>query len=74
MQENNEIKKVEYTEDELKYRSLLIKRMYEAREQRDTPHPEFAVMTDPYGVTFYGIRRYCKTEGHLDWVGKDTIS
>jgi len=30
-----------------------------------------AVMTDPYGVTFYGIRRYCKTEGHLDWVGKE---
>ncbi len=33
-----------------------------------------AVMTDPYGVTFYGIRRYCKTEGHLDWVGKDKIA
>lgn len=33
-----------------------------------------AVMTDPYGVTFYGIRRYCKTEGHLDWVGKDEIA
>ena len=33
-----------------------------------------AVMTDPYGVTFYGIRRYCKTEGHLDWVGKDQIA
>lgn len=30
-----------------------------------------AVMTDPYGVTFYGIRRYCKTEGHLDWVAKE---
>jgi DNA-directed RNA polymerase len=33
-----------------------------------------AVMTDPYGVTFYGIRRYCKTEGHLDWVGKEEIA
>lgn len=33
-----------------------------------------AVMTDPYGVTFYGIRRYCKTEGHLDWVSKDRIA
>ena len=33
-----------------------------------------AVMTDPYGVTFYGIRRYCKTEGHLDWVNKDRIA
>jgi len=33
-----------------------------------------AVMTDPYGVTFYGIRRYCKSEGHLDWVGKDRIA
>jgi DNA-directed RNA polymerase len=28
-------------------------------------------MTDPYGVTFYGIRRYCKSEGHLDWVPKE---
>ena len=33
-----------------------------------------AVMTDPYGVTFYGIRRYCKSEGHLDWVSKDQIA
>jgi DNA-directed RNA polymerase len=33
-----------------------------------------AVMTDPYGVTLYGIRRYCKSEGHLDWVGKDQIA
>ena len=30
-----------------------------------------AVMTDPYGVTFYGIRKYCKTEGHLNWVDKE---
>jgi DNA-directed RNA polymerase len=33
-----------------------------------------AVMTDPYGVTLFGIRRYCKSEGHLDWVGKDKIA
>ena len=33
--------------------------------------PKRAVMTDPYGVTFYGIRRYCKSEGHLDWVPKE---
>jgi len=36
--------------------------------------PKRAVMTDPYGVTFYGIRRYCKTEGHLDWVPKDKMA
>lgn len=36
--------------------------------------PKRAVMTDPYGVTFYGIRRYCKTEGHLDWVPKEKIA
>ena len=33
-----------------------------------------AVMTDPYGVTLFGIRRYCKSEGHLDWVTKDKIA
>lgn len=33
-----------------------------------------AVMTDPYGVTFYGIRRYCKTEGHLNWVAKEEMA
>ena len=25
-------------------------------------------MCDPYGLTFYGIQKYLKTEGHLDWV------
>ena len=33
-----------------------------------------AVMTDPYGVTFYGIRKYCRSDGHLDWVGKEKLS
>jgi len=33
-----------------------------------------AVMTDPYGVTFYGIRKYCRTDGHLDWVPKEKLS
>lgn len=33
-----------------------------------------AVMTDPYGVTLFGIRRYCKSEGHLDWVSKDKMA
>jgi DNA-directed RNA polymerase len=33
-----------------------------------------AVMTDPYGVTLFGIRRYCRSEGHLDWVSKDKMA
>ncbi len=33
-----------------------------------------AVMTDPYGVTLYGIRRYCRSEGHLDWITKDKMA
>ncbi len=28
-------------------------------------------MCEPYGITFYGIQRYLKEEGHLDWVPKD---
>jgi len=28
-------------------------------------------MCDPYGLTFYGIQKYLKVEGHLDWVSKD---
>jgi len=28
-------------------------------------------MTDPYGVTFFGVQKYIKLEGHLDWVPKD---
>ena len=36
--------------------------------------PKRAVMTDPYGVTFYGIRKYCRSEGHLSWVSKEEMS
>ena len=37
--------------------------------QRDvTKRP---TMCDSYGITFYGIQRYVKSEGHLDWVDKD---
>jgi len=28
-------------------------------------------MCEPYGITFYGIQRYLKEEGHLDWVDRD---
>jgi DNA-directed RNA polymerase len=28
-------------------------------------------MCDAYGLTFYGIQKYLKIEGHLDWVTKD---
>jgi DNA-directed RNA polymerase len=27
-----------------------------------------STMCEPYGLTFYGIQRYIKEEGHLDWV------
>ena len=27
-----------------------------------------STMCEPYGLTFYGIQRYLKEEGHLDWV------
>ena len=27
-----------------------------------------STMCDPYGLTFYGIQKYLKVEGHLDWV------
>ena len=30
-------------------------------------------MCEPYGITFYGIQRYIKEEGHLDWVAKDKV-
>ena len=30
-----------------------------------------STMCEPYGLTFYGIQRYLKTEGHLDWIEKD---
>jgi len=28
-------------------------------------------MCDSYGLTFYGIQKYIKLEGHLDWVSND---
>ena len=28
-------------------------------------------MCDAYGLTFYGIQKYIKIEGHVDWVPKD---
>jgi len=31
-----------------------------------------STMCEPYGLTFYGIQRYLKTEGHLDWMPKDS--
>ena len=30
-----------------------------------------STMCDPYGLTFYGIQKYLKNEGHLDWVPSD---
>jgi len=37
--------------------------------QRDvTKRP---TMCDSYGLTFYGIQKYVKLEGHVDWVDKD---
>jgi DNA-directed RNA polymerase len=29
-------------------------------------------MCDSYGITFYGIQRYVKSEGHLDWVDRES--
>lgn len=28
-------------------------------------------MCDSYGLTFYGIQKYVKLEGHVDWVDKE---
>lgn len=30
-------------------------------------------MCDAYGLTFYGIQKYVKSEGHLDWVSKERV-
>lgn len=30
-----------------------------------------STMCDPYGLTFYGIQKYLKIEGHLDWVSRE---
>lgn len=32
-----------------------------------------STMCDPYGITFYGISTYCRTEGNLDWVPADQM-
>jgi DNA-directed RNA polymerase len=32
-----------------------------------------STMCEPYGLTFYGIQRYIKVEGHLDWVPDNKI-
>lgn len=32
-----------------------------------------STMCDPYGITFYGINTYCRTEGNLDWVQADKL-
>ena len=29
-----------------------------------------STMCDPYGLTFYGIQKYLKIEGHLNWVDR----
>tara|TARA_R100000152_G_C6771679_1_gene198273 strand:- start:867 stop:2180 length:1314 start_codon:yes stop_codon:yes gene_type:complete len=33
-----------------------------------------STMCEAYGLTFYGIQRYLRMEGHLDWVSKDKRS
>ena len=33
-----------------------------------------STMCDPYGLTFYGIQKYLKVEGHLDWVDRSEES
>ena len=30
-------------------------------------------MCEPYGLTFYGIQKYLKTEKHLDWIPKNRL-
>jgi DNA-directed RNA polymerase len=31
-------------------------------------------MCDPYGITFFGIKTYCRCEGNLDWVPKAKLN
>lgn len=31
-------------------------------------------MCDPYGITFYGIIKYCRNEGNLDWVPHEQLN
>ena len=37
-------------------------------EKIDRKITKRSTMCDPYGLTFYGIQKYLKMEGHLDWV------
>jgi DNA-directed RNA polymerase len=37
-------------------------------EKIDRKVTKRSTMCDPYGLTFYGIQKYLKVEGHLDWV------
>ena len=37
-------------------------------EKIDRKITKRSTMCDPYGLTFYGIQKYLKIEGHLDWV------
>lgn len=37
-------------------------------QRRVTKRP---TMCDAYGLTFYGIQKYLKIEGHMDWVAKE---
>ena len=39
-------------------------------ERKVTKRP---TMCDAYGLTFYGIQKYIKIEGHLDWVSKERV-
>lgn len=56
MEEDNqkEIKKVEYTEEERQYRNALIKRLCQMRDDRDTPHAE---LDDMSYVQYYESNR-----------------
>ncbi len=32
-----------------------------------------STMCDAYGLTFYGIQKYLKVEGHLDWIARERV-
>lgn len=40
-------------------------------EQIERKVTKRSTMCEPYGLTFYGIQRYLKTEGHLDWIPRE---
>lgn len=41
------------------------------KNQIDRKVTKRSTMCEPYGITFYGIQRYIKEEGHLDWVPRE---